>query len=89
MRNERIGLSSASPRNIETVYYTATGGETTFTLSVLNERTVLVAMRSGLGKIVTTFPTNDTQYIQIVNSAVTLPTGDVAMAGEVFSFVYR
>jgi hypothetical protein len=89
MRNERIGLSSASPRNIETVYYTATGGETTFTLSVLNERTVLVAMRSGLGKIVTTFPTNNTQYIQIVNSRVTLPTGDVAVAGEVFSFVYR
>ena len=55
----------------------------------MTERTVLVAMRSGLGKLITTFPTSNTQYLQIVNGTVTLPTGDVASAGEVFSFVYR
>lgn len=85
----RYALTSASQKNIETAYYTAVGGESSFGIAAMTERTVLVAMRSGLGKIVTTFPTSNTEYLQIVNGTVTLPTGDVAIAGEVFSFVYR
>ena len=46
-------------------------------------------MRGGLVKAITTNPTADTQYIQIVGGNVTLPTGDVAIAGEVFSFVFK
>lgn len=87
--DRKYGLSSASPKNIETAYYVATGGETSFGINAMAERTVLVAMRSGLGKMITSQPTNDMQSIQIVNGLVTLPTGDIASAGEVFSFVYR
>lgn len=87
--DRKYGLSSASPRNIETAYYVATGGETSFGINAMADRTVLVAMRSGLGKMITSQPTNDMQSIQIVNGLVTLPTGDIASAGEVFSFVYR
>lgn len=87
--DRKYGLSSASPRNIETAYYVATGGETSFGINAMADRTVLVAMRSGLGKMITSQPTNDMQSIQIVNGLVTLPTGDTAEAGEVFSFVYR
>jgi hypothetical protein len=82
-------LNGASATTIQTVYYTATGGETSFSVSVLENKTILVAMRSGLGKVVTKNPTNDTGFLQIVDGLVTLPIGDVAMAGELFSFVYR
>jgi hypothetical protein len=82
-------LNGASNSGVKSVYYIATGGETSFGVSELQNKTILVAMRSGLGKIVTSFTTNDTQYLKIVNGLVTLPTGDVALAGEVFSFVYR
>jgi hypothetical protein len=88
-RDRSYSLNSANSTKVNTVYYIAVGGETSFIVSAIDGKTVLVAMRSGLGKIVTTNPTNDTQYIQIVNGTVTLPTGDVAGAGEVFSFVYR
>lgn len=87
--DRRYALSSASPKTVETAYYIAVGGETSFGIAAMTEKTILVAMRSGLGKLVTTFPTNNSQYLQIVNGTVTLPTGDVASAGEVFSFVYR
>lgn len=87
--DRRYALSSASPKTVETAYYIAVGGETSFGIPAMTEKTILVAMRSGLGKLVTTFPTSNTQYLQIVNGTVTLPTGDVADAGEVFSFVYR
>jgi len=87
--DKRASINSANTYQIQTTYYTAVGGETSFIVNAIDGKTVLVAMRSGLGKIVTTFATNDTQYLQIVNGTVTLPTGDIAGAGEVFSFVYR
>lgn len=71
------------------VYYTATGGEHTFVVTTLVGRTPILCARSGLVKIITNTPTADTNYIQIVNGVVTLPTGDIAMAGEVFTFIYR
>jgi len=88
-KDRSYSLNSANSTKVNAVYYTATAGQTTFIVAELDGKTVLVAMRSGLGKIVTTSPTADTQYLQIVNGTVTLPTGDVTMAGEVFSFVYR
>lgn len=71
------------------VYYTATGGESTFSMSALAGRTTLFASRGGLAKGITQTPTADTGYLQIVGGVVTLPTGDVAMAGELFTFLYR
>ena len=88
-KDRSYSLNSANSTKVNAVYYTATAGQTTFIVAELDGKTVLVAMRSGLGKIVTTSPTADTQYLQIVNGTVTLPSGDVTMAGEVFSFVYR
>ena len=70
-------------------YYTATGGESTFNVSELGGRTCLVASRSGLVKVITTTSTNDTGFIQINGAVVTLPTGDVAVANELFTFLYR
>jgi len=42
-----------------------------------------------LQKAIVTTPTNDTGAIQINNNVITLPTGDVAMAGEIFTFLYN
>ena len=71
------------------VYYTAVGNESTFVVNQIIGRTVIMAARSGLVKLITPSPTNDMQYIQINNGTITLPTGDVAFAGEVFTFIYR
>lgn len=71
------------------VYYTATGGETSFLVTELVGRTTLVAARSGLSKGITLDATANTEYLQIVNGTITLPTGDIAMAGELFTFLYR
>jgi len=71
------------------VYYTATGGETSFQVVALGGRTVLVAARSGLSKGITTSPTANTEFLQIVNDTITLPIGDIAQAGELFTFLYR
>lgn len=82
-------LNGATNIGIKTAYYIATGGQASFGLSELENRTVLVAMRSGLGKAITPYPTSNPQYLQIVNGLVTLPTGDLTEPGEVFSFVYK
>jgi len=70
-------------------YYTATGGETEFNINTISGKVVLAAFRSGLNKVITATATNDTGYLQINNAIVTLPTGDVAMAGELFTFLFR
>jgi hypothetical protein len=70
-------------------YYTAIGNETTFNVNDLYGRTTLVATRSGLSKVIVTAPTTDTGKIQINGNVITLPTGDVAIAGELFTFLYR
>ena len=77
--------------NYETqiAYYTAVGNESTFNVNDLYGRTVLVATRSGLSKVITNAPTNDSGYIQINGNVIVLPTGDIAMAGELFTFLYR
>ena len=82
-------LNGASSGGVKVAYYIANAGLASFGVSELENKTVLVAMRSGLGKAITTFPTTNTQYLQIVNGLVTLPIGDLTDAGEVFSFVYR
>ena len=71
------------------VYYTATGGETSFLVNELVGRTVILAFRSGLQKIITLTSTNDTGYLQITNGLITLPVGDSAEIGELFTFSYR
>ena len=43
----------------------------------------------GLSKSITISPTNDTQYLQINSGTIALPTGDIASAGEVFTFLYQ
>jgi hypothetical protein len=81
--------SQSSSASMMYVYYTAVGNETTFQVNALVGRTTIFAARSGLVKLITTQPTNDTNYLQIVNGTITLPVGDLAMAGEVFTFIYR
>ena len=69
--------------------YIATDNETSFTINALIGRTPVLAFRSGLQKVITTNTTSDTQYLQIVNGVITLPTGDLTIAGEVFTIAYR
>jgi hypothetical protein len=87
--NPKYYSSTSGASYPQIAYYTATGGESTFNVVVLVGRTPLVATRGGLTKTITTSPTADTGYLQIVNGVVTLPTGDIAMAGELFTFLYN
>lgn len=72
-----------------TVYYTAQGSISTFNVPELVGRTIIAAFRSGLNKIITEGATSDTGYIQIYSGQVTLPTGDLTIPGELFTFLYR
>ena len=81
--------SSAATQSLNVYNYTATNGQTTFTINELSGRQVLVASRGGLNKLITTTTTNDTGFLQIVNGVITLPTGDITMDGELFTFLYK
>ena len=85
----RYWNSNGAQSDIKVVYYEAVGGETTFSVNDLIGRKVLIAERSGLSKVITTTTTSDMQKIQINNATITLPTGDTAFAGELFTFLYR
>lgn len=80
--------SSNSMVNLRSVSYTTTGDETSFVVYELTGKTIVSASRSGLTKTITTSPTNDTGYLQINGNTITLPTGDIAMADELFTFLY-
>jgi hypothetical protein len=68
--------------------YVATGGEASFTLSAISGKNILLAFRAGIYRGVVATVNTDTNYLQVVGSTVTLPTGDAATAGEVFKFLY-
>lgn len=89
LANPRYVNSSSGYSSPLIVYYTAVGNEHTFNVVELAGRTVLVASRGGLAKGITTTATADTGYLQINGQVITLPTGDIAMAGELFTFLYR
>jgi hypothetical protein len=80
--------SSSGYATPQVVYHTATAGQTSFEIMALSGNRVIFASRSGLAKTITTFATADTGYLQIVGGMVTLPTGDSAIAGELFTFLY-
>lgn len=86
MRNLNMSSTGTAPQTIEV---TPATGVNTFTVAQLSGKLVINASRSGLVKGITTFPTSNTAYLQIVGSQVTLPTGDVTTDGELFTFTYR
>lgn len=71
-----------------TAQYIATGGETSFELGAIDGKIILLAFRAGIYRSVTASATADTNYLQVVGSTVTLPTGDAAINGEIFKFLY-
>jgi len=82
------GANSASGTMV-IVQVTPAAGVTTFSIpGVVSTSVVLVAIRGGLGKGITTAATTNTEYLQINGATVTLPTGDVTN-GELFIFTYR
>lgn len=88
-RPQNLYINSASGyKKPQVVYYTATANQTTFNVPQLGGNTIIFASRSGLAKTITTNSTNDTGYLTIVGSQVTLPVGDVTIAGELFTFLY-
>jgi uncharacterized protein YbdZ (MbtH family) len=70
------------------VSYFAVGGETSFTINVLAGKSILIASRSGAVKAVKSTSVTDTNDLQVVGAVVTLPTGDIAINGEHFRFIY-
>jgi hypothetical protein len=74
-----------------TARYTATGGETSFVVEALDGKHIISAARSGLVKDMTETATTDTDYLirTGTSTTITLPTGDMAQAGEKFIFLYR
>jgi hypothetical protein len=89
MRYPRYNNSTSGYAAPNYITYTAAAGISTFTISTLVGRTILLAVRSGLVKSITTTTTADTEFLQIVNGVITLPTGDVTIANEKFIFQYR
>jgi hypothetical protein len=81
-----VNSASSSPT---TVYIVPSAGVSTFSVPELTGKTVIIATRSGMVKGITSAPTSNTLYLQISGSVVTLPTGDITMANELFSFTYR
>lgn len=73
----------------QTIEVTPAAGVAQFTVSALQDKTVLIATRSGLVKGTTNAATTNTGYLQINGTTITLPTGDVTMVGELFTFTYR
>lgn len=88
-RNARYVNSSSTTPTPLIATYIATAGQTTFTIVAMSGRTTYFASRGGLSKSITTSPTSNTQYLQINSGVIALPTGDIAMAGEVFTFLYQ
>jgi len=83
-------VNSNSPAQSPSVaIYTAIGGESTFNVNAIYGRTTKLAFRSGLQKQIVNTTTADTANIQINNNVVTLATGDIAMVGEIFTFLYN
>jgi hypothetical protein len=87
--NPTYANSSSSVPSLVTVYYTAVGGESQFLVNDLIGRETIIAARGGLTKKIVKTTTSNTQEIQILGGNIYLPTGDVAMAGELFTFLYK
>lgn len=89
-RRNKVDTRNASgpAPTIITLEYRASEGLSTFYLSALRSKSLLIATRAGLVKAVTELPTSDTTQLQIVNGQVTLPTGDITTENELFTFLY-
>lgn len=86
----RRQVSSASGfMSVSYANYLAVGGETTFLVAALSGKTLLSVTRGGLAKVIVSTPTADTNYLQVNASQITLPTGDMCIAGETFTFLYK
>ena len=88
-RSARYVNSSSTTPSPNVATYVAVGNEHTFTIVAMSGRVTYFASRGGLSKSITTSVTANTQYLQITSGIITLPTGDIAMAGEVFTFLYQ
>ncbi len=81
------GNSNGATQSIE---ITPSTGVSTFTITGLpTSAVIIIAVRSGQVKGITNAATTNTMYLQINGSTVTLPTGDITGAGELFIFTYR
>ena len=81
--------NSSIINNAATVYITPAQNINSFIVPELANRIVLIAMRSGQVKGVTNAPTDNSLYLQINSTIVSLPLGDVTQPNELFAFTYR
>jgi hypothetical protein len=85
----RVFSNNATSGGATTIYHTPAAGDSSFSVGGLVNKVVLIAVRSGFVKGITNLPTANPMYLQIVGNVITLPTGDVTQAGELFSFTIR
>lgn len=85
----RLSGSNQSNGSSTPINVVPSTGVSTFEVSALSGRTVIIAVRSGQVKGITNAATTNTMYLQINGTTVTLPTGDVTLDGELFIFTYR
>jgi hypothetical protein len=85
----RVFSNNATTDGATTIYHTPAAGDNSFSVGGLTNKVVLIATRSGLVKGITNLPTANPMYLQIVNDVVTLSTGDVTQAAEIFTFTIR
>ena len=85
----------ASPTNIQYYSLRPTIGVSIFTVVALAGKNILSIARGGLLKALTPGATSDTEFLQLQNNIVTLPTGDrvqsvtlpdTSVVGELFLF---
>ena len=88
--SNRTFSTNNSAGSLQYIEYTPAAGTTTFVIpGIPTSSVVLIAIRSGQVKGITTSATTNTAYLQIVGSTVTLPTGDITASDELFIFNYR
>lgn len=89
VQTESRGLNNSGRDGTDFIEVVPDAGVSSFSVPQISGKIVLIATRSGLVKGVTVSTNTDTAYLQIVGSTVTLPTGDVTLANELFTFLYR
>lgn len=88
---ERRGLngSGSGSDGTQVIEVVPIAGVSSFTVSQLSGKTLLVATRGGWIKGVVQTATTNTDYLQINGTTVTLPTGDITQPNELFTFLFK
>lgn len=89
IKTDSRGMNNSGRDATDFIEVVPAEGVSSFAVPQISGKVVLVATRSGLTKGITINVTTNTAYLQIVGGTVSLPTGDVTLSNELFTFLYR